>query len=443
MSLLSPSPSPAAARRERLWCALAIYGLVTCVVFLVAAPATLSGPTPYNHFALLAQGWLEGRLDLGGPPPHHNDFAAFGGKYYVVFPPFPAVLLVPFVALAGSAAGVRDGVVFLALSGVAPAVSFLALEKLRALRQSDHGRVENIALALVFAFGSVYFFTAVQGTVWFAAHVVGAALAALYLLFALGAERPFLAGLALALGMATRTPLAFAAPLFVIEAIRVSARPDAPCVLRDPRGFVRSLDGPALLRRLAWFIAPLVAVGSGMLILNAVRFGDPLEFGYRYLTIVWRARIERWGLFSYHYFPRNLAVITASLPWVPGRAGAPFAIHQHGLALWFTTPLYLLALWPRQRAVVLPALWAAIIGAALPSLFYQNTGWQQFGQRFSNDYAVFLFAALAAGGWRLRRVALGLALWSIVVNGFGALTFGRPEHERFYVSDPRLLFQPD
>ena len=29
---------------------------------------------------------------------------------------------------------------------------------------------------------------------------------------------------------------------------------------------------------------------------NRARFGDPLEFGYRYLTVLWRPRMEKWGL---------------------------------------------------------------------------------------------------------------------------------------------------
>ena len=35
-------------------------------------------------------------------------------------------------------------------------------------------------------------------------------------------------------------------------------------------------------------------------------------------------------------------------------------------------------------------------------LFYQNTGWRQFGYRFSNDYAPLLFVLLAIGDTALR-----------------------------------------
>lgn len=439
---------PRSGPRARLMDAAAVYGLVTLAVFVFAPPQTIAAHTPYNHFALLAESWLQGRLDLGGPPPSYtgnNDFAVFEGRHYVVFPPFPALLLLPWVALAGAADRVRDGLFFLLLSGVGPAVIYLAFDKLSRLQQSGRQRWENLVLSLLLAFGSVYFFSAVQGTVWFAAHVVAVALAALYLYFSLAAERPLLAGLVLGLGFATRTPLIFAAPLFVLEAVRVAAGASPPCVLREPLAYLRGLDKRRLAISLLEFSAPLAVVLCLLLVHNAARFADPLEFGYRYLTVVWQARIEKWGLFDYHYLARNLGVLLTSLPWVPGSAGGPFQINHHGLALWVTSPFFVLLLWPRKRSALQPALWSAALGAALPSLFYQNTGWLQFGYRFSNDYVVFLFALLAVSGWSLRRGFAAMAVWAVLVNAFGAISFDRADYRHFYFTDrtQRVVYEPD
>ncbi|WP_437517148.1 hypothetical protein [Sorangium sp. So ce1099] len=425
----SSREAPRASRRARI--ALALYALVTLVYALSSSREIFSAHTPYNHYALLAEAWLHGRLDLGGPPPAYaggNDFAVLGDRYYVSFPPFPAVLIAPLVKLAGSAERVRDGQFFLAFAGVGPAVLFLALEKLSASRRSRRTEAENVALALLFAFGSVYWFSAVQGTVWFAAHVVGVALACIYLYCALDAAHPIAAGLALGLGFATRTPLGFAAPLFLYEAIRGAGR-------SDPR---------ALLRRLALFAAPAALVLSALLWHNHARFGDAAEFGHRYLHIAWRARIEKWGLFSYHYLPRNLAVVLTSLPYAQVQ-GAPFQINAHGLALWVTTPIYAWALWPRRTPPVFWALAATAAAVALPSLFYQNSGWIQFGYRFSNDFAPFLFAMIAVGSRRFGVPFYALGAAAIAVNGFGALTFQRAGFERFYFLErtQRVLHQPD
>jgi len=57
--------------------------------------------------------------------------------------------------------------------------------------------------------------------------------------------------------------------------------------------------------------------------------------------------------------------------------------------------------------------------------FYQNSGWVQFGYRFSLDYLAFLVLLLAVGGRPLGPVARGLIVFGIVVNLFGAVTFDR------------------
>jgi hypothetical protein len=75
---------------HRRWAiALALY-VGCCAVFaVVAGSQRLTEHTPFNHYALMANAWLHGRLDLpGGPPAYaqNNDFAEFGGKTYISFP---------------------------------------------------------------------------------------------------------------------------------------------------------------------------------------------------------------------------------------------------------------------------------------------------------------------------------------------------------------------
>lgn len=438
--------------------ALVIYALVIAVYFSLAPRRLLTEHTQYNHFAHLAHAWLEGGLDLEAGPPDYaqnNDFAHYKDRWYVAFPPFPAVILLPFVALAGEPELVRDGQIFLWLSGLGPALLFLALQRLSRLGYSPRGALGNAFLALCFAFGSVFFFTALQGTVWFAAHVVGVVLAAAYLLFAIEARHPFWAGLMVGLGLLTRPPLAFVVGFFAFEAVRMHwSQPQTADSERTRNwlkrrlhhllALLRAIQWPGLLRACALFSLPIVCCLLFTYWHNLARFDDPFETGYQYLTVAWQARMKKWGLFHYHYLPRNLGVLLTMLPW-PEKGAVPFRINVHGLALWFTTPLYLWLLWPKLKPSILWALWAAVAAVALPTLFYQNTGWAQFGYRFSNDYAVFLFALLAIGGRRFGVWFFAAALWAVVVNGFGAATFGNPEYRAFYYWDgsQKRFYQPD
>jgi hypothetical protein len=448
------------ARRRPLIVALAIYVLCTAIYAFVAGDR-LEGHTMNGHFAIQAEVWRQGRwylteedivgrhrrreVDMG------NDWAVVrtvdaAGKpetrYFNSFPVFPAVLMYPFVAIAGSAVVFRDALFVVGIAGFGPALLFLALERLRAQGRSPRSMTEHAGLSLLFAFGSVYFFTAVQGTVWFAAHVVAVALIGGYLLACFHADKAWVAlvaGIVVGCGYHTRPPFLLAVPLFAFEAIRASLRAEVVAegsVLARGRDLWAKLDKRKLLIRYALFAIPIVAALAIMLVINRARFGDPFEFGHKLLNVIWMERVKRWGLFSYHYLSRNMTAAFTLLPIV-NPADAPAHVGRvqvsgNGLALWFTTPLYLALLWPRARTPLHWALWATVVPIALQDLLYQNTGWVQFGYRFSNDYAPYLFVLLAIGARPFGALAKVAAVWGIVVNSWGAVTFERRQYAKHY-----------
>lgn len=448
------------SRRRRILIGLAIYA-ACFVVFAILAGDRMARHTNYNHYALLADAWLHGRHHLDGSPPAYagmNDFALYDAKWFISFPPFPAILMMPLVWLSGSPENFRDGQFIVWLAPIGPAVLFLAFEKLRRTGRSPRTEVENVRLALLFAFGTVYFFTAVQGTVWFAAHVVGVGLAALFVLCALDAERPALAGALAGCMFLTRTTTAMVAIFFLFEAVRVAYAKSAeggtrPLPTEGPLegrtiDVLRDLDRRELGRLLVRFTVPVLIAVAFASWINYARFKNaaPWAFGHEYLQVGWKTRIDRWGLFSFHFLPRNLSVMLGSLPWKPalGETRVPFEllgmtfqvphwmISGHGLALWFTTPLYFWLLRPRKVDFLWAAAGIAALGPCLFNLLYQNSGWFQFGYRFSNDYAVFLFVLLALSPLRLSRVFWVAAVWAVVWNAFGAMSFERPKYDAFY-----------
>ncbi|WP_169928507.1 hypothetical protein [Labilithrix luteola] len=450
------------SRSRRLLIGVGIW-LVCTIVFAIVAGDRMWVHTKDNHFAFLADAWLHGRQALVGSPPAHsagNDWAQFEGRWYVSFPPFPAMLMLPFVALAGDPDNFRDAQFIVWLAGIGPAVLFLVLEKLRRTARSDRSEIDNIRLALLFAFGTVYFFTAVQGTVWFAAHVVGVALMALFVLCSLDAKRPALAGFLLGCMFLTRVTTVLVAVFFAFEAIRVAYMrpthgsprelPSEGDLVDRARLVARNLDYGVLLRIVGTFCVPvLVAIGFASWY-NFTRFHDPspAAFGHEYLKIGWQTRIQQWGLFSYHYLGRNLSAMLAGLPWRPSPkalssfGGVPFKVNGHGLALWFTTPFYLWLLHPKRKLGWLgTAALVATLGPFIANLLYQNSGWVQFGYRFSNDYAVLLFVLLAIGARKLGRAFWLCAAWALAWNLFGAVTFDR--NGAYYAFDNDHVYQPD
>ena len=91
------------------------------------------------------RGCTDGRTSRTGRPPYamNNDFVEFQGKTYISFPPLPAMLMLPFVKLSGSAENFRDGQFVIWLAGLAPALLFLVLEKLRRTGRSPRTRARE------------------------------------------------------------------------------------------------------------------------------------------------------------------------------------------------------------------------------------------------------------------------------------------------------------
>jgi hypothetical protein len=381
-----------------------------------------------------------------------NDFALYDSKWFISFPPFPAILMMPLVWLSGSPENFRDGQFIVWLAGIGPAVLFLVFEKLRRTGRSERSEVDNVRLALLFAFGSVYFFTAVQGTVWFAAHVVGVGLAALFVLFALDCERPILAGAMIGCMFLTRTTTLLVGIFFAFEAVRLAHGsrpwPTEGSLFERATGVLRDADRAVLIKLVARFSVPILIAFAFASWINNARFHNPAPwaFGHEYLQVGWKTRIDRWGLFSVHFLPRNLAVMLGSLPWKPGPsdpkvplelAGLTFnvshwVISGHGLALWFTTPVYLWLIRPKKIDFLWGAIAIAGLGPCVMNLLYQNSGWFQFGYRFSNDYAIFLFVLLCISVRRLSRAFWVAAAWAILMNTFGAASFERAKYDVFY-----------
>ncbi|HEX3698616.1 MAG TPA: hypothetical protein VH374_24810 [Polyangia bacterium] len=437
--------------------ALVVLYIIFTGAYLGASGDRLRRHSQYNHYVYLADGWLHGRLALQGPPPNENDWAKvdvlklkdgrevrgiYGSRTggptdrfyplrgrsetinesdivsrsairYVSFPPFPAVLMVPFVAIWGL--NFNDVLFTVLWAGINPVLLFLLLGDLRRRGLSRRTPVDDLWLIALYGVGSVYYYCAVLGQVWFTALIIANTLAIGYAWASLDAERPTLAGLCLVLGFATRPSQLWMIPLFLWEAVRVSGGLPA---LRQARGWV------ALLPRLVRFGVPVAIVGAVLAWHNLVRFGHPTTFGHEFLNVQWKERIARWGLFNYHFLSRNLAAALVLLPRIMTRY--PYVkISQHGMSLLVTSPNLAYTVMPAEKSRLTNPLWLTIGATALPSLLYQNSGYIQFGYRFSLDYMIFFVMLLAVRQRPLSKVFKSLVVVAFVINLFLAITFDR------------------
>jgi hypothetical protein len=396
--------------------------VLSLVVFGALMGDRLKTHSRDNHYVYFADGMLDGRLTLEGRPPHANDWAKHDGKWFVCFPPLPAVLMMPGVALQGLEFNDRLFTLFFAAAG--PALLLALLQLLAARGRLGRKPWELGLLTALYGVGTVYFFCAVQGSVWFTAHMVGAVMLLAFLIASVDARHPALAGLFIGLAFACRPPMILALPFFAYEALRQGADDAAPGFSSWLASGLRGLGARRIARTVALFAIPLAVVVGLLMAMNAGRLGDPIDFGHKYLVVKQTARIEKWGLFHTHYLAHNLGVALTSLPWLS--ADPPYVkVSLHGLALWFTTPAFLWILWPKAASRQYLWIAATALLVAAPSLLYQNSGWVQFGYRFSCDFAPLLLLLLALGGRRFGKLFAAAVVFGIAVNLFGAITFDR------------------
>jgi hypothetical protein len=373
------------------------------------------------HFVWQADAFLHGQLHLRGRPPNLNDWVFERGRWYVSFPPLPAVLMLPFVALEGlSFNDVAFTVPFAALN---VALFYRLLRRIQEVEGGTRSEWDHAMFALVFGFGTLAWSCSIRGEVWFTAEVVGVTFTLLYLQAALRASHPVLAGAALACGSLCRTPIAFSGIFFVLEAIASGRRIDRAHLRTAVADRHRRKD---LVRRLALFAGTIAILAAPMMWMNQVRFGNPFEFGHSHLYANRvNADIRAHGLFSFHYLARNLRSAFLLLPKIDLQ---PFGLDYdpNGMSLFVTTPLFALLFFPRERPRLWRPLWITAAAVAIPGFFYQNNGWQQFGFRFSLDYTPHLLVLLALTGRALDGLFWLLAAIGVAVNAWGAAVFNRP-----------------
>jgi hypothetical protein len=362
-----------------------------------------TGRQPQDYFSRLAEAFLNGRYWITDAPPWLAELIPLDAARWIVpYPPMPAILALPFVAIFGVEFPPQTYSAFYA--GLAVGVVYLALGRLGvALRARA-----RLGLSLVFAFGTVFWFVAVSGSAWYFAHVSAVLLFSVSLLAALTRRPAWIAGLFLGLAALARLPVGLALPLVAAAQVGLPG-------LRD----LRTIDRGMVLRN-----AVLFAVGLGIPALayaafNELRWGTVLDQAYVRIPHVLEDPIyAKHGILSAWYIPRNVfAILFRSWNYVDD---APWLQPSWwGLGLFFTTPLLLWMFRARLRDPRVAWSVLAIALVCVPVLTHGNVGISQFGYRFSLDFQVPMFVILAtvlARQWS--RVAKAAAVASIVICAY-------------------------
>ena len=382
-------PTRGLARWRPRASSLALVGfIVACVACFVQS---LRGPILQNLHgggsnlhAHQARAFLSHHLDIDAPG--FFDSAAYKGHTYDPFPPMPAVLMMPIVALVGVD---RTNAPLLALALTLLNV-VVGYRLARRLGLSPRDRVWWLVAMFL---GTGYWSAVVDSTgVWFFAHVVAFTALLLAVAEAWGKGRGPWVGLAFAAAFNSRQLTLFAG---LALAARLWSHP-------------RFVNRRARWLNLAGFAATAGLGLAAYLAFNRARFGHAFETGYRYMEFggFLKERLARHGLFSAAYIPFNLIYLTVQGVHIDFTSPAKLAgatTDGFGASLLATSPFVVVAVFARRAEAPLRALWLSVAAITMGQLLYLNNGFSQTNaQRFTLDFMPVLFVLVAIG---LRREA--------------------------------------
>ncbi len=379
----------------RLFVSLEIPLFAFLFAFLVYFLFSSVGGKPFRvrdtaYFNYLADAFLHGQLYLRLIPTATHDLSYFKGHYYLYWPPMPAIVLMPFVALFGvDFSDIFFNVVLASLNVAVLALLFRAIDRAGLIRIRASYRA---ILLFFFTLGTVHLILAVFGKVWFTAQLLGFLFVGLVYLAALelkGIHSFFVTGILIACATLTRNHLLFTG---IWPAYYLLGR--------------NWKDRPRLYLYIVAGLFPVLVMGLLFLDYNFLRFHDPFELGIRYhfMDPMFVVDYHKYGAFNLHYLPINFYYQYIHYPF-------PFNTETlMGGSLFLMSPVFLYAFVGMIRDYRDPNLWLwtlSAVATSIPILLLMGTGWKQFGPRYTLDFTIPLLLLTASGAQKTSKLLLG------------------------------------
>lgn len=367
-----------------------------------------------GDFFWLADAFLHGRawLDFRPGAGASNDVIVVGDRIFVPFAPFPAVLLMPLVAITGPAlADDLEPIVNAVLAAGGVGLCWWLLGRIGVERLTD-----RLWLSVLFGFSTQILWVTTRGGVWHTGHLVATLLTLACLIELFGSRRAWLIGLMAGAAFMTRAPLAFAIPCYALLL--------APAGTLAPRRLADDLVGS--IRAMPWRTWTLYGAGVipamvAFFAYNQVRFGTPLESGYALATLPgWLEAQRDRGLFSIVHIPMNLDYFLIHLP-APIAEPPFFRPDGLGMSVLLTSPGLLFAVRADWRRREVQLLWLTALLVLIPTLLYYGGGWLQYGYRYFLDSVPFVMALCGLAA--VHRGGIGMGWRALILIGTVVMAF--------------------
>ncbi len=376
-----------------------IFFISTLVVYFITSP----GKTPFDYFTRLADSLIEGKYYLDDNPPWLSELIPAGNnKYYVVYPPMPALVSIPFRYLLKDrfeqhylSILMGAGIIVLTMS-----ISWIF----------NKSKKQLIFIGLFAAFGNIIWFLASVGSSWYLGQISAAFFMTAAIYESFKRKRPVLVGIFLGAAFMSRLHTILAFPLFLY-------------IFFDKK---------------YWFLN-YFKIGLGAIPLlgfnfyyNFIRFGTVFDKAYLLIPGLLDEPWFKNGLFNLKYIPDGLKTMFLSLPRFSNTS--PYLSPSWaGLSILITSPIFIFTILNNYKDKIISFSWISIILISTVILSHGTTGFTQFGYRFAVDFYPLLFLLLIKYlsihkinklHWLLLAIGIIVNLWGVLcINKFGLVGF--------------------
>ena len=370
------------------------------------------GPKKNNQFILLASAFLHGQLYVTPTlTSGTHDLVFHNQHWYVAFPPFPVILMLPFVAIWGTKA-FNFTAFSLALGALTVAAIYLVMDQLIRLGWIKLSRSGAVWLTALFGFGTVFWWLSIHVSAGFLCQVVTVLACALAFLSALRKYSPWVAGIFLAMAILCRPNVFVLWPALLAITIQLT--------LKDGKVGWKNVSGWGVIS------AVPVILGAGCLMYyNFVRFGNPFDFGYAVLngSEFILDKVQKWGIFSIHYVPFNLNSMFVALPQLTAQCKY-YLPRGYGMSILMATPALIYVLRKMKISWWLGGCWCSILLSIALLAAYSNNGAIQYSYRYVMDFIVPVMMIIAFNaGDKVSRLLKALIVVSIIINYYGTISW--------------------
>jgi hypothetical protein len=225
--------------------------------------------------------------------------------------------------------------------------------------------LNQLLLTALMMFGTVLWWVASNGGVWFFAHTTGTFFLFAAIYWAIARPNPLLAGAMLGAAFMCRPTLIATGLFFVIIFIPLWLKRPTE---EDGRWGINLMP----VMGFAAGLAPFLALEG---IFNYLRYDNPLESGYGYTEQLYETNLTfvyPHGLFDLSYITRHPPVALEAMPVFTkpgtdcgnGLDCAPVMSSFGGMAIWATTPVFLTALFTGVNNKIISRVGALLVGLA-------------------------------------------------------------------------------